>query len=82
MVSATLADTNLQVLGTLCDETRCVTSDSLFVCVPFFSSTSGNVLVYPPGNWYGRVTPCHVQALLLTDVQGGGRLDVLYRGGL
>ena len=43
---------------------------------------TGNVLVYPPGNWYGRVTPCHVQALLSEDVQHSRRLEELYRGGL
>jgi hypothetical protein len=26
---------------------------------------SGNVIVYPPGIWYGRVLPCHVPHLLV-----------------
>jgi (2Fe-2S) ferredoxin len=43
---------------------------------------AGNVIIYPAGIWYGRVTPCHVDAVLEHTVFGNTVLRELYRGHL
>jgi len=37
---------------------------------------AGNVIVYPSGTWYGRVTPCHVPHLLLAHCQPSFQLAI------
>lgn len=41
---------------------------------------AGNVLIYPGGHWYGRVTPCHAGPILDTHVLGGKVIKGLWRG--
>jgi len=47
---------------------------------------AGNVIVYPSGVWYGRVTPCHVPLLVGAYAEGKKeeetKLKPLVRGGL
>ncbi|RKP09195.1 Sucrase/ferredoxin-like-domain-containing protein [Thamnocephalis sphaerospora] len=43
---------------------------------------AGNVLIYPAGVWYGRVTACHVDAILERTVFGQEIIRELYRGRL
>ncbi|KAI9593957.1 Sucrase/ferredoxin-like-domain-containing protein [Syncephalis fuscata] len=43
---------------------------------------AGNVLVYPSGIWYGRVTACHVDAILEHTVFNNQVIRELYRGRL
>lgn len=43
---------------------------------------AGNVLIYPSGIWYGRVTACHVDAILDYTVLNNQVIRELYRGRL
>jgi len=41
---------------------------------------AGNVIVYPQGDWYGRVSPCHVHFLVKEAVLGKKIVKDLWRG--
>jgi len=41
---------------------------------------AGNVIVYPSGNWFGRVTPCDVGPIIDLHITNGKIIDRLWRG--
>lgn len=41
---------------------------------------AGNVIIYPGGYWYGRVTPCLVKTLVENHIEKGNIVKELYRG--
>jgi hypothetical protein len=41
---------------------------------------AGNVIVYPGGHWYGRLSPCHCAALVDDHVVNGKLLTSVHRG--
>ena len=41
---------------------------------------AGNVLVYPPGDVYGRVNTCHVKNIVEESVLGDKVIKELWRG--
>ena len=41
---------------------------------------AGNVIVYPSGDWYGRVLPCHVEFLVEEAVEKQSIVKELWRG--
>lgn len=41
---------------------------------------AGNVIIYPQGVWYGRVTPCHVEPILIKHILQGKIIKKLWRG--
>lgn len=41
---------------------------------------AGNVIIYPGGHWYGRVTPCHVDGIMDKHVIEGKVIKDLWRG--
>jgi len=41
---------------------------------------AGNVIIYPGGVWYGRVIPCHVEAIVEKHINQGKILKKIFRG--
>lgn len=41
---------------------------------------AGTLIVYPQGDWYGRVTTCHVKPLLEQAVLEGKIIKEIWRG--
>jgi (2Fe-2S) ferredoxin len=46
------------------------------------SDLKGNVIVYPPGDWYGRVKTCHVSFLIDEALLKQKTVKDLWRGRL
>src|SRR4051794_20151456 len=43
---------------------------------------AGNVIIYPGGDWYGRVIPCHVPCILEEHIQKKKIVKNLWRGNM
>jgi len=43
---------------------------------------AGNVIIYPDGNWYGRLIPCHCQIIVEKHLGEGKILKKLWRGSI
>jgi len=41
---------------------------------------AGNLIIYPGGHWYGRVTTCHVESIMDNHLNKGIVLKPLLRG--
>ncbi|KAI8058045.1 Sucrase/ferredoxin-like-domain-containing protein [Syncephalis plumigaleata] len=70
---------------TTADASSTLTSDDIGVFMVSHTGGhkfAGNVLIYPAGIWYGRVTACHVDAILDHTVLNDQVIRELYRGRL